>query len=126
MHAHKSVDTPFDVIKRVSKEGSGFGGPIDDAGGWDVVRAMIRDRLSNILDEYYATKGFQGAPITCTFDGVKDELLAQIDAHNAIPPFSTQRLCELLSYPKLEYESTYKLMNAISKLVNIRPNASGF
>lgn len=61
----------------------------------------------------------QPAPEPESVDAVLQRLLAMLDEFHA-PPFTTQRLCELLVDPMRDYKtSTRKLLNALEKLLTV-------
>jgi len=85
---------------------------------WTHFRALLGSKLQQVCSEYYGvTKDVEVAGET--FDVVLKRLLILLGEFPN-PPFTTQRLCELLLDPHRIYAtSTRKLMNAIEKLLTV-------
>lgn len=90
---------------------------------WPLVKVLIREKLLAVLDEFVLE---QGGPLVdvpaCPnvdpfdYDGLKELVLRQLDAF-VYPPFTIQRICELLAAPRKEYARVDKYMRAIEKNV---------
>ena len=72
-----------------------------------------------VLDERFSAIGFKGS-ITESFDSRKDEIIELLNQHKISPPFTIQRIAEVLMNPT-QFAATHKLMNSISKLLAITP-----
>jgi hypothetical protein len=69
------------------------------------------------FQHYYTTYGFAGPPYE-TFEERRGEVLALLQALDR-PPFTVQRLVELLCRPTASYKSTHKFMNGVLKLLSV-------
>lgn len=70
-----------------------------------------------VLGKYYTTKGFIG-PITETFDNRRAMVIELLNNFES-PPFTIQRLIEVLNNNFTQYNSTHKVINAIEKLLQV-------
>lgn len=70
------------------------------------------------MDQYYKTFSFLG-PIHQSFQSRKDDILGLLDEYEGEPPFTIQRLAELLQRTRAQYRVTHALMNAINKLLSV-------
>lgn len=74
--------------------------------------------ILQVLDQAHSTNGFVG-PITESFESRKQTILLLLFKFDEGPPFTLQRLAEVLLDPARYYRSTYKLMNSIEKLLSV-------
>jgi hypothetical protein len=66
---------------------------------------------------FYHRNGFIG-PLPQSFSGRYATLLTLLESHSN-PPWTLQRLVELLLNPRRIYSSTHKFMNSIEKLLSV-------
>jgi len=85
---------------------------------WAHLKALIAAKMQQVCAEYYeVTKDLEATGET--YEVVLKRLLTLL-AEFPNPPFTTQRLCELLLDPHRIYaSSTRKLMNALEKLLTV-------
>lgn len=62
--------------------------------------------------------GFIG-PVTESFDSRKQVILLLLFKFDDSPPFTLQRLAEVLLEPTMYYRATHKLMNSLEKLLSV-------
>lgn len=84
---------------------------------WELVRPLIAVQMVQVFAHYFSKKGFIG-PVDQTFESRRDELL-QLLSQMEGPPFTIQRLTELLLNPMSQYSATHKVMNAVEKVSEI-------
>jgi len=89
-----------------------------------VLRATFSARLAVVLDAFAKEVGTFDA-----FAAQKATLLKMLDEFEQ-PPFTLQRLAELLLEPRRQYGSTPKYMNGVLKLLSVSsyledPTAAG-
>ncbi len=84
---------------------------------WSVskINVIFTFLLLQVLDKYFEKLGFVG-PITDTFDSRREDIIKLLEGYDS-PPFTAQRLAEILLDPFSQYRSTHKLMNALEKLL---------
>lgn len=88
---------------------------------WSLVKILIKEKLQAVLSEFVETGGPVDVP-PCPnvdlfdYDSMKEHVLKQLDAF-VYPPFTIQRICELLAAPRKEYNRVDKYMRAIEKNV---------
>ena len=70
---------------------------------------------TQLLDLTFKVHGFVG-PLTENFDGRRAEILELVDQFNG-PPFTIQRICELLIQDISSYKVTHKLIRSLEKLL---------
>jgi serine/threonine-protein phosphatase 4 regulatory subunit 2 len=75
------------------------------------------------MDGFFRERGFTG-PITETFSSRKDEILRLLDDYDSQPPFTVQRLCEVILDADKQFKSTYALLNSITKLLSVTSTVS--
>lgn len=73
---------------------------------------------------FYHTTGFVG-PLPQSFIGRYFSLLALLESYSQ-PPWTLQRLVELLDNPRQIYSSTHKFMNSIEKLLSVTTTLDRF
>lgn len=57
--------------------------------------------------------------MTQTFDGKKEEILALLDEHSTYPPFTIQRISEVVYNPESQFKTTHGLINSLIKLLSV-------
>ena len=88
--------------------------------GWmDCLTCIFSSReVLQVLDNYFISFGFIG-PVTQSFESRKREILFLLDHFEDCPPFTLQRLVEVLQSGKTQYRSTHSIMNALVKLLSV-------
>lgn len=117
-HSDDQVDEEtFLPIKSVAESGK-----VDSQ--WDTLQSLLRQRLDNIIDSYQArqeTKENQFVePNVEKFDlkGSREEILELIDSFNE-PPFTIQRICELLYSPFKYYDRVSTFLRGLEKNLRV-------
>lgn len=88
---------------------------------WSMVKVLIKEKLLAVLNEFVENGGPIDVP-PCPnvdqfdYDSMKEHVLKHLDAF-LYPPFTIQRICELLAAPRKEYNRVDKYMRAIEKNV---------
>jgi serine/threonine-protein phosphatase 4 regulatory subunit 2 len=88
---------------------------------WSLVKTLIKEKLLVVLDEFMEGNPNLEIP-PCpnvdpfNFETMKSNLLSRLDSF-VLPPFTIQRICELLSAPRKEYNRLDKYMRAVEKNV---------
>jgi hypothetical protein len=72
---------------------------------------------------FYQKNGFVG-PLPQSFAGRYSTLLGLLESYSQ-PPWTLQRLVELLRNPRRIYSSTHKFMNSIEKLLSVTTTLDG-
>lgn len=86
---------------------------------WSLIKALFREKLMRVMTEFYEscpTPDLTACPNVEQFnyDIMKKNLLDKMESFvNA--PFTVQRICELLTSPRKEYNRIDKFMRAIEK-----------
>ncbi|KAJ8947200.1 hypothetical protein NQ318_015548 [Aromia moschata] len=86
---------------------------------WPVVKSLFREKLLNVITEFYESCPSVDIP-PCpnvemfNYDLMKNFILEKLDTF-ASAPFTVQRICELLTTPKKEYNRIDKYMRALEK-----------
>jgi hypothetical protein len=84
---------------------------------WALLRRLFRVKIYQQLESMFANHGFIG-PVTQTFDSRRQEILDLL-ARFDYPPFTVQRLAEVLSTDANQYKSTHKFMNSLEKILSV-------
>lgn len=74
---------------------------------------------TQVLEDRNSAIGFK-RNITQSFDSRKEIILELLSRHNLAPPFTIQRLAEVLLNPT-QFSETHKLMNSLEKLLSVTP-----
>ncbi|KAJ6847794.1 serine/threonine-protein phosphatase 4 regulatory subunit 2 isoform X1 [Iris pallida] len=88
---------------------------------WDMLKSLLSIRLKQVLSEYPEAKVFSGdGPQPSSLSGeTYPELVRRLDdallSFTEGPPFTLQRLCEILLTPKSTYGNLSKLALALEK-----------
>lgn len=86
---------------------------------WTLVKPFIREKILNVIAEFIEQSTLADIPPypnvdPFNYEAMKTILLERFDTFNG-PPFTIQRLCELLSCPRKEYNRVDKFMRAVEK-----------
>jgi len=86
---------------------------------WTLVKPFIREKIMNVIAEFAEQSALSDIPPypnvdPFNYEAMKTMLLERFDTFNG-PPFTIQRLCELLSCPRKEYNRVDKFMRAVEK-----------
>jgi len=86
---------------------------------WTLVKPFIREKIMNVIAEFADQSALSDIPPypnvdPFNYEAMKTMLLERFDTFNG-PPFTIQRLCELLSCPRKEYNRVDKFMRAVEK-----------
>lgn len=86
---------------------------------WSLVKSLFKEKLLNVITDFYETSpGIDIPPYpnvdTFNFDIMKNSLLERFDTFTSAP-FTVQRICELLTCPRKQYNRVDKFMRAIEK-----------
>lgn len=89
---------------------------------WSLVKSLFKEKLLNVITDFYeTTPGSPGIEIppypnvdTFNYDIMKNSLLERLDSFTSAP-FTVQRICELLTFPRKQYNRIDKFMRAIEK-----------
>lgn len=101
-----------DYLSYVAKTG-------DPVYQWSIVKCLFREKLLNVITDFYETSPTIDLP-PCpnvdpfNYETMKNSLLERLDSFPSAP-FTVQRLCELLTTPRKEYSRADKFMRAIEK-----------
>lgn len=86
---------------------------------WSLVKSLFKEKLLNVITDFYeTTPGLDIPPYPnvdpFNYDIMKNSLLERLDSFTAAP-FTVQRICELLTYPRKQYNRIDKFMRAVEK-----------
>ncbi|XP_058803047.1 serine/threonine-protein phosphatase 4 regulatory subunit 2 isoform X2 [Phymastichus coffea] len=100
---------------------------------WGLVKALFREKLTRVITEFYEScPSLDLTPCPnvepFNYDAMKRNLVERLENFvNA--PFTVQRICELLTTPRKEYNRVDKFMRAIEKNILVvstrEPGANG-
>jgi len=101
------------IICHVAKTGAASGYP------WDALRLLLARKLEHVLCDFW-----RDAPDVQLLEGQSFEVAAVeplsrslLEPRREGAPFTAQRLCELLSEPRLIYKSTRKYLYALQRAI---------
>ncbi|XP_075233963.1 uncharacterized protein LOC142331765 [Lycorma delicatula] len=86
---------------------------------WHLVKYLFHEKLLNVITEFYETSPTIDLP-PCpnvdpfNYERMKTSLLERLDTFSSAP-FTVQRICELLTNPRKQYNRVDKFMRAIEK-----------
>lgn len=80
---------------------------------------------SQVVESFFAKKGFVG-PLYESYDSRLDNILTLLDRYDKEPPFTVQRLAELLIHADEEYRTTHALMYGLSKILSVHTLVSDY
>lgn len=86
---------------------------------WSLVKALFKEKLLSVITDFYeTTPGIDIPPYPnvdpFNYDIMKNSLLERLDSFTSAP-FTVQRICELLTFPRKQYNRVDKFMRAIEK-----------
>lgn len=86
---------------------------------WPLIKTLVREKLTRVMTDFYescTTLEITPCPNVDHFnyDTMKSNLLERLESF-ANAPFTVQRICELLTAPRKEYNRVDKFMRAIEK-----------
>ncbi|OAD54817.1 Serine/threonine-protein phosphatase 4 regulatory subunit 2 [Eufriesea mexicana] len=86
---------------------------------WSLIKTLFREKLTRVMTDFYETcPTLDLAPCPnvehFNYDTMKSNLLERLESF-ASAPFTVQRICELLTAPRKEYNRVDKFMRAIEK-----------
>ncbi|XP_066603893.1 serine/threonine-protein phosphatase 4 regulatory subunit 2-like [Prorops nasuta] len=86
---------------------------------WSLIKALFREKLTRVMTDFYEScpsLELASCPNVEQFnyDTMKSNLLDRLESF-ANAPFTVQRICELLTAPRKEYNRVDKFMRAIEK-----------
>lgn len=86
---------------------------------WPLIKCLFREKLINVITEFYEQCPSVEIPPcpnveTFNYDNMKTFILEKLDTFSAAP-FTVQRICELLTAPRKEYNRIDKYMRALEK-----------
>ncbi|GLV31240.1 Protein phosphatase 4 regulatory subunit 2-related protein [Carabus blaptoides fortunei] len=86
---------------------------------WPLIKCLFREKLVSVITEFYeACPSVEIPPCpnvdAFNYDAMKSFILEKLDTF-AAAPFTVQRICELLTSPRKEYNRIDKYMRALEK-----------
>lgn len=86
---------------------------------WPLIKTLVREKLTRVMTDFYescTTLEITPCPNVehFNYDTMKSNLLERLESF-ANAPFTVQRICELLTAPRKEYNRVDKFMRAIEK-----------
>lgn len=86
---------------------------------WPLIKCLFREKLLNVITEFYeACPSVEIPPCPnveiFNYEAMKGFILEKLDTF-AAAPFTVQRICELLTSPRKEYNRIDKYMRALEK-----------
>ncbi|CAH0686264.1 unnamed protein product [Spodoptera exigua] len=86
---------------------------------WSLVKSLFKEKLLSVITDFYeTTPGIDIPPYPnvdpFNYDIMKNSLLERLDSFTSAP-FTVQRICELLTFPRKQYNRVDKFMRAIEK-----------
>ena len=86
---------------------------------WSLIKTLFREKLTRVMTDFYEScPSLELAPCPnvdhFNYDTMKSNLLERLESF-ANAPFTVQRICELLTAPRKEYNRVDKFMRAIEK-----------
>ncbi|XP_015183779.1 PREDICTED: serine/threonine-protein phosphatase 4 regulatory subunit 2-like isoform X2 [Polistes dominula] len=86
---------------------------------WSMIKTLFREKLTRVMTDFYEScPTLELAPCPnvehFNYDTMKNNLLERLESF-ANAPFTVQRICELLTAPRKEYNRVDKFMRAIEK-----------
>ncbi|KAI9321419.1 PPP4R2-domain-containing protein [Dichotomocladium elegans] len=91
---------------------------------WDELRQAIKAAVIQQC-EIMNTKIAENSASRETIEGLRTSIIHAIDRHER-PPFTIQRLCELVTYPRRHYRMFIKYLNAVEKVLFVTSSWDGF
>lgn len=86
---------------------------------WSLVKSLFKEKLLSVITEFHETNpGLEIPPYPnvdpFNYDIMKNSLLERLDTFTSAP-FTVQRICELLTYPRKQFNRIDKFMRAVEK-----------
>lgn len=86
---------------------------------WSLVKSLFKEKLLSVITDFYETTPGIDIPLypnvdPFNYDIMKNSLLERLDSFTSAP-FTVQRICELLTFPRKQYNRVDKFMRAIEK-----------
>lgn len=86
---------------------------------WPLVKSLFKEKLLNVITDFYDTTPNTDIPPypnvdPFNYDTMKNSLIERLESFTSAP-FTVQRICELLTYPRKQYNRVDKFMRAIEK-----------
>ena len=101
---------------------------------WPLLHRACEERLCRVLDLYHARASSSAdlcegpqlpiLPEGERFEAMKERLVASLGYFRQAPPFTVQRLCEILLVPTLHYSTLAKLVLALEKCLLVQTSIS--
>eukprot|EP01039_Chlorochromonas_danica_P005267 gene5267-5801_t len=92
---------------------------------WKILRPLFKKKIVMVVESFFAKKGFVG-PLYESYDSRLDNILTLLDRYDKEPPFTVQRLAELLIHADEEYRTTHALMYGLSKILSVHTLVSDY
>lgn len=88
---------------------------------WSLIKCLFREKLLNVITDFYESTPTIDLPPSpnvdpFNYERMKANLLERLDSFSNAP-FTVQRICELLTNPRKEYNRADKFMRAVEKNV---------
>lgn len=109
--------------KEIPKELEDYLGYVAKSGDpvyqWNLVKHLFHEKLSSVITDFYETSPTIDIP-PCpnvdpfNYERMKSNLIERLDSFSSAP-FTIQRICELLTNPRKQYNRVDKFMRAIEK-----------
>ncbi|CAG4953011.1 unnamed protein product [Colias eurytheme] len=86
---------------------------------WSLVKSLFKEKLLNVITDFHESTPSVDIP-PCpnvdpfNYDIMKNSLIERLDSFTSAP-FTVQRICELLTCPRKQYNRVDKFMRAIEK-----------
>ncbi|CAF1000798.1 unnamed protein product [Didymodactylos carnosus] len=90
---------------------------------WSKVKILFIFKLNQVLDEFNSENDMDKLPLhpnldNATFRELKHDIIERLNSFvNA--PFTIQRLCEMITYPRRHYQRTDKFLRGLTKCVMV-------
>ncbi|XP_050677449.1 serine/threonine-protein phosphatase 4 regulatory subunit 2 [Leptidea sinapis] len=86
---------------------------------WSLVKSLFKEKLLNVITDFHeSTPSIDILPCPnvdpFNYDIMKNSLVERLDSFTSAP-FTVQRICELLTFPRKQYNRVDKFMRAIEK-----------
>ncbi len=85
---------------------------------WMEAKEILSTRTLHVLNGFESLYGFKVSKDEKTYEERKNEVLAALDGFDR-PPFTIQRIAEVILEPQTQYSSTHKLLNGLEKLLSV-------
>ncbi len=85
---------------------------------WMEVKEILSTRALHVLNGFESLYGFDVSKDEKTYEDRRDYVLAALNSFDR-PPFTIQRIAEVIVEPQAQYSSTHKLLNSLEKLLSV-------